>query len=109
MLDAVDVGGERGDDDAPGRGVEARAERLAHVHFRSRVAGPVHVGGVGAEHHHALLSQLGEPAIVGRLAVERARIELEVAGVHDGADGRVDRQADAVNDRVRDADRLDAE
>jgi len=109
LLDAVDVRGEGRDDDAPGRAVESRAERLAHVRLRSRVAGPVHVGGIGAEHEHALVTQLGESPIVRRLAVQRARVELEVAGVHDGADGRADRQADAVRDRVRHADGLDAE
>jgi len=109
MLDAMDVRGERGDDDPPGRGVEARAERLPHVHLRARVARPVHVGRVRAEHHHTLLAQLGEAPIVGRLAVERARIELEVARVDDGPDGCVDRQPDPVHDRVRDPDRLDTE
>src|SRR6266540_4723078 len=83
--------------------------RSPHLHFRARVAGPVRVGGVGAEHEHPLLAQLGEPPVVGQLAVEWARVELEVAGVDDRAGGRVDRQADTVDDRVRHADRLDAE
>src|SRR2546430_861770 len=49
-------------------------------------------------------AECGSPS----LPVERARVELEVAGVDDGAGGRVDRQTDAVHDRVRDADGLDA-
>ena len=109
LLDAMDVRGEGGDDDPPGGGVEARAERLAHVHLRARVTGPVHVRGVRAEDHHTLLAQLGEAPIVRRLAVQWARVELEVTRVDDGADGRVDRQTDAIHDRVRHADRLDAE
>ena len=53
--------------------------------------------------------ELREAPIVRQLTVERARVELEVAGVDDGPHRRVDRQSDAVDDRVRDADRLDAE
>ena len=109
LLDAVDVRGERREDDPARRAGEALGQRRAHVDLRARVAGAVHVGGVRAEHDHALLAELGEAPVVGRLAVERARVELEVAGVDDGADGRVDRQADAVHDRVGDPDRLDAE
>ena len=57
----------------------------------------------------AALPQLGERSIVGGLAVERARIELEVAGVHDGAGRRLDGESDAVDDRMRHPDRLDRE
>ena len=105
----MDVRGEGRDDDAPAGAVETRAECLPHVHLRARVAGPVHVGGIGAEHEDALLAELRESPIVGGLAVQRARVELEVTRVDDGADGRVDRQTDAIHDRVRHADRLDAE
>ena len=70
---------------------------------------PIHVGRVGAQDEHAAVAQLGERAVVGRLAVERRRIQLEVAGVHDRARRRLDGQADAVDDGVSDADGLDSE
>ncbi len=40
-------------------------------------------------------------------AVERRMVDLEVAGVDDGPDRRVNRQRDGVRDAVRDADELD--
>ena len=43
------------------------------------------------------------------LAVDRRLIDLEVAGVDDHADRRVDGQRDAVGHAVRDADELDLE
>ena len=43
------------------------------------------------------------------LSVDRRLIDLEIAGVHDRADGRRDRERDAVRHAVRDADELDAE
>ena len=43
------------------------------------------------------------------LAVDRRLIDLEVAGVDDDADRRVDRQRHAVRHAVRDADELDRE
>src|SRR5437899_172334 len=50
-------------------------------------------------------AELGSPW----LPVEGARVELEVARVHDRADRRFDPEADPVRDRVRHADRLDGE
>ena len=41
------------------------------------------------------------------LAVDRRLIDLEVAGVDDDADRRVNRQRHAVGHAVRDADELD--
>ena len=54
----------------------------------------------------AVVREAGE---VGRLRVDRRVIDLEVAGVDDRAGGRRDREAEGVDDRVRDADGLDAE
>ena len=45
------------------------------------MARAVHVRGVGAQHHHALLPELREAPIVRQLTVERTGVELEVAGV----------------------------
>ncbi len=109
LLDAMDVRGERGQDDAPGGRVEALGQRRADLDLRARVTGSVDVRGVRAEHGHALLAELGEARGVGWLAVERARIELEVARVDDHAGRGADGQAHAIGDGVRHADRLDRE
>ena len=94
LLDPVNVRREGRDDDAPRRAREWLGERSPDLHLRARVAGAVDVRRVGAEHEHALGAELGEPPVIGRLAVERARVELEVSGVHERADRRPDRQAD---------------
>ena len=54
-------------------------------------------------------AELGQLREVGQLAVHRRVVELEVAGVHDGADGRVDGDADRVRDAVATLEELDPE
>ncbi len=45
----------------------------------------------------------------GAATVDRGVVDLEVAGVHDDAERRRDRQPDRVDDRVGDVDRIDRE
>ena len=54
-------------------------------------------------------AELREAMDVEMLAVERRLIDLEVAGVDDDAERRVNRQRHAVGHAVRDADELDRE
>ena len=72
-------------------------------------ARPVDVRGVGHQAEDAALAELGEAMIVGALAVDRVRVELEVPRVDEGADRRLDAVAEAVDDRVGHPDRLHAE
>ena len=109
LLDAMDMGGECGEDD-PARGViEALGQRGADLDLGLRVTRSIDVGAVRAQHGHALLAQLREASRVGGLAVERARIELEVAGVDDRPGGGANGEPHSVGDGVRHADRLDGE
>ena len=85
--------------------VEARADGA----FAGRVAGAVDVGGVLQQAEDALLAEFGEGLQVEGLGVGRGEIDLEVAGVDDDADGSVDGERDAVDQRVRDADGHDGE
>src|SRR5262249_14289355 len=105
----MDMGGEGGHEDPATGALEALAERGPDLELRARVTGAIDVRRVGAEREHAVLAELGKPSVVGRLTVERARVELEVAGVDDRTDRRVDGEPYAVGDRVRHPDRLDAE
>jgi hypothetical protein len=109
LLDAVDVGGERGEDDPARRVIETLGQRRADLDLGLRVTGSIDVGAVRAEHGHALLAQFREASRVGRLAVERARVELEVTGVDDRPGGGADRESHAIGDRVRHADGFDGE
>ena len=83
------------------RGITAR--------FAGRVAGALHVGRVLQQRQHAALAVLGKGVQVERLVVERRQVDLEVAGVDHDADRRLNRQRHAIDQRMRDADRLDGE
>ena len=56
---------------------------------------------VRQEQVHAAAGLLGECLKIRRAVVERSLVELEVTGVQDGAPRRVDRDRDAVGDRMR--------
>ena len=92
-----------------GRGGEDVVEARDDGFFAGREAGAVDVGGVLQEAEDALLAEVGEGLQVEGMAVGGAEVDLEVAGVEDDADGRVDGERDAVDQRVRDADGHDAE
>ena len=109
LLDPVDVRGEGGQDDAAGGAAEPLGQRAPDLGLGGRGPGPVDVRRVGHQAEDAPLPELGEPVIVGALAVDRLGVELEVPRVDDRADRRLDPVADPVHDRVRHADRLDPE
>ena len=105
----MDVRGEHRDHDrALGLGDEP-LEHLADVRLVPGRALRVDVGGVAHQERDARVAERAEAVRVQVLAVRRPLVELEVAGVdHDAGVGR-DRERGGVRDRVRDADRLDAE
>ena len=61
---------------------------------------------VGEERQHALVAEPAQPPLVGRRPITGVGIELEVGGVDDRADRRVDRDRVGVRDRVGDVDEL---
>ena len=109
LLDAVDVGGEGGDDDPVGRrgddGVEDRADLL----LRGGEAGNLGVGRVSEEQVDTLFAEACEGAQVGDPAVERQLVHLEVAGVQHGARTGADEHGQGVGDRVVDGDEFQVE
>ena len=111
LLDAVDVAGEAGDDDAPALvRVEQVVEHGADALLAAGVAVRVGVGGVPQQQADALVAGDGAHAgQVGEAAVDRGEVELEVAGVQDHALRRVERGGEAVGHRVGDGDELDVE
>ena len=109
LLDAVDVGGEGGDDDALIAGLELPHEGLAHGALAHGVAGALHVGGVGTQRQHALLAQLAEAGQVDHLSVNGGGVDFEVAGVDHGAHAGVDGEGHGVGDGVVDVDKLHVE
>jgi hypothetical protein len=108
-LHAVDARGERRDDDHAGRAREDLLERVDDVDLRSGEALAIDVGAVAEQRQHALAAELGEAMEVEELSVERRLVDLEVAGVDEDAERRVDGEPDAVRHAVRDAQELDLE
>ena len=86
-----------------------RCEGGAHGLFRRGEAGPLHVGGVGAQAQHALLAQLAQAGQVDDLPVNGGGVDLEVAGVDHGAHLGVDGEGHGVGDGVVHMDELHVE
>ena len=109
LAQSADVRGERRHQHPPRRLRDELLERFAHARLRRRPAGLLDAHAVAQQHQHALVAELAQALVVGRLALDGRRIELEVAGVEDRADRRADDQPDRVRDAVVDRDRLDFE
>ena len=86
LLDAADVAGEGGDDDAPLRLADQPVEALPDRRLGERVALLLGPGRVGQQELDAPVADLGDQPQVGTLAVRRRVVELEVTGVDDRAD-----------------------
>jgi len=109
LLDARDVAGEGRHDDPAVERLHDLAERIADGPLRRRVARVLRPRRVREQADHALLAQLGEDVEVREPAVDGRVVELEVAGVHDGADRRPEGDPHRVGDRMPDPERDDGE
>jgi hypothetical protein len=107
--DAMDGGGEAGEEDLLLGGAEDVIEARNDGLFARGEAGTINVGGVLQQDENALLAEVGEGLQVEGVSVGRGEIDLEVAGVDDDAYRSVYGERDAVDQRVRDADRHDRE
>ena len=107
--------------DARDRGRKARHDHLArrrsrqffdagpHHPLRRRIAGALDVRAVAEQRQDAFRSVPCECVQVKGLAVDRRKIDLEVAGVNYDSHGRANRQCDAINRAVRHADEFNFE
>ena len=69
----------------------------------------LHVGGVAEQGQHALVAQLAQAGNVDHAAGDGGQVDLEVAGVDHGAQGRLDGQGHRVGDAVVHMDELHRE
>ena len=110
LLDAVDVGREGRNDDAlvlrPGK---QAADTGGHLLLGGGEAGTLRVGGVAQQSQHALLTVLRQSRKVGGAAGQRGVVDLEVAGLDDGAGRAVDGESYRVRDGVVHMDGLHGE
>ena len=110
LLQSVDVGGERRNDDAPVRVfckdvLERRADDLlAH-----RVPGALDVGGLAEIEKHALFAVFGDLFQIDGLARHGRQVDLEVAAMKDDPVRRLDRKRHRPRDGVIDVDEIDGE
>ena len=109
LLDARDRRCEAGDDHFARRRAREFLDARADGPLRRRVAGALDVGAVAEQREHAFRAVAREGVQVKRLAVDRRRVHLEIAGVNDDSDRSANGERDAVNRAVRDADELDFE
>ena len=109
LLDTVDVGGEGGDDDTLVAILELAHEGGTHHLFGGGETGTLHVGGVGAQTQDPLLAQLTQAGQVDDLPVNGGGVDLEVAGVDDGAHLSVDGESHGVGDGMVHMDELHGE
>ena len=111
LLDAMEVAGEAGRDDALTALLgEQGAQHRTDAGLGRRVTRFLGVGRVGQQQADALVGGDGSDAgEVGATSVDRREIELEVAGVEDDSLRRVDRDRVRVGHRVGDGDELDVE
>ncbi len=72
-------------------------------------AGPLDIGRIGKQQRDPLLAELGEALAIEMQAVDRLRIDLEVAGVDDKPRRSRDREGKRVGRRMGDANRFDGE
>ena len=107
LLDAVDVRRKGGDDDAlvlrPGKEI---ADAGGYLLLGGGKAGLLGVGRVAQQGQNALLAVIGQGGKVGGAAGQRGVIDLEVAGLDDGARRAVDGEGHGVRDGVVHMDRL---
>ena len=81
----------------------------AHGAFARRVALALDVGRILEQRQHAFFAVFGEGMQVEQPVVGGRGIDLEIAGVDDHAQRRVDRQRHAIHQAVRDLDGMDGE
>jgi hypothetical protein len=109
LLDAVDVGGEGGDDDPALAAGELLQQRRADRRLRGRDAGPVGVGRVAAEHGQPFFAETGQARDVRRPPVNGRLVELVVAGHQNRAGLGLQEDGPHVGDRVGEVDQLELE
>ena len=109
LLQAVNIRGKGRDDNALVAVFKKLVEAVPYPAFRRGIARTLHVCGVGQQSQNALVSELAEPRQVDHAALNGGDVDLEVAGLDDGADRGFDRQRHRVGDAVVDVDELDLE
>src|SRR5947209_384218 len=108
-LDAMDGRGKAGDEEALLGRAEDVFKARADSTLARRVPGALDVGGILKEREDAALAVVGEGVQVEEAIVRGRGIDFEISGMDDDAYRRFDGECNAIDERVRDLDRLDGE
>ena len=109
LLNAVDIAGKGGDDNALFTAGELAGKGLAHGPLAHGVSGALHIGGVGQQGQNALVTQGTEAGQVDDLPVDGGGVDLKVAGVDNGAHAGADGEGHGVGNGVVHMDELHLE
>ena len=110
LLHAVDIGRKGRNDDALVAGAgKQTAHTGGHLLLGGGKARALRVGRVAQQGQHTALAILGQGGQVGHTAGQRGVVDLEVAGLDDGAGGAVDGKGHGIRDGVVHMDGLHGE
>ena len=107
--DAVNGRGKAGDEKTPLGMREDFVKFAADGALAGRVALALDVGGILKQRQHALFAVFGKGVQIEKMIVGGSGVDLEIAGMNDDAERRVDRERNAIHQAVRDANRMNGE
>src|ERR1017187_8831500 len=108
-LDAVDRGREAGDEQTPLGADKYLFKLAADRALAGCVALPLDIGGILQQKQHTFFAVLGETVQVEEAVVGGCWVDFEVAGMQHNAEGRVDGERDAIDQAMRDLQRMNGE
>src|SRR5882672_10966439 len=109
LLNSMNGGSEARENYAPRRRAAQLFDAWNDRAFRRREARTLHVRGIAEEREHAFVAVLRERVKVKRRAADGRLVNLEIARVNDYAEGRANRQRNAVHGAVRHGNKFNLE
>src|SRR5579872_1281289 len=108
-VDAVNGTREARDEEATLGVGEDLVELAANGALTGRISLALDVGGILKQRQHALFAVFGEGVEIEKFVVGGGGIDFEIAGVNDDTERCVDGERNAINQAVRDLNRMDGE
>ena len=109
LLNAVDIGGERCDDNAFVAAAENVVKRFSDLAFRHGKAGTFGIGGFAEHGENALFAEFAETGQIDDIALNRCEVDFEVAGADDSAGRAGNGDRAGIGNRVIHTDKFGVE
>ena len=107
LLQSVNICGKGRDNNAPFGITKCFVKGIPYQFFGFGISGAFSIGAVGHHQKDPLLPQSGDAMQIHHGAVYRRHINLEVAGMEDHTDGRMDRHPHRIGNTVIHPNKLD--